>query len=1212
MDQQAQHNLSDADVDVFIDRWKSSGGNEMANFQSFAGELVHLLGVETIKVADAEGQNNDYRFERPVTFTYTGRERRGRIDLYRRGCFILEAKQGSSGAEDHDRNSLGQLVKKGASKQAGQGKRGTRGFDDTMLKARNQADNYARAVAREDGWPPFLLIVDVGSVIELYADFSRQGQGYTQFPDGNRYRIALDDLREAETQALLRTIWNDPFSLDPSLTAARVTREIAGHLAELGKSFEGQGHDSGTVARFLMRCLFSMFAEDVDLIPKGSFTDVLLKLRGRPEHAEPALKGLWETMNTGGFSQVLMQDLKRFNGGLFKEAEALPLDGMQLGLLIEAAEADWKQVEPAIFGTLLERALDERQRHKLGAHYTPRAYVQRLVTPTIIDPLREDWRDVQAAVQRLTQDGKLEDARKLVHAFHRKLCETTVLDPACGSGNFLYVALEMMKRLEGEVTALLSELGEDQGQLGLAGMTVDPHQFLGIELNPWAANVAELVLWIGYLQWHFRTHGKASPSEPVLRDFQNIKNADAILQWKDRTPRVDEDGDPVTRWDGITTIRHNVTGEEVPDPAARTQVFDYVAPEATVWPQADFIVGNPPFIGLRNIRKAYSDGYLDALRFVYSQVPDNADYVMYWWEKAALATRAYGSKAKTGARRFGFITTNSVKQSFNRAVTGRHLNDPKSPLSLLFSIPDHPWIDAADGAAVRIAMTVAACGRREGRLLEVVAETDAGREHDGVHCIFDEDAGTIFPDLRLGADLLAAKPLSATRGLACVGYQLTGQGFLLEPTEARQIISKEPQSEPLIKPWLGGIGIQRTQQRRLAIDVSHMGVDEVRIDFPTVFQHLSDRVLPERRENSRKSVRERWWVYGEARNTFRPALVGISKMIVTSLTASNRIFVFVPSNTIADSTTVMFALDAGEHLGVMSSRFHVVWATNAGARMGVGNDPRYNKSRCFDPFPFPALTGDQRDAICTLGEELDAHRKRQQETHPKLTLTQMYNVLEKLRAGEVIEGKDKEVYDQGLIGILKDLHDQIDAAVAEAYGWSADLSDDDILVRLVALNKERAEEEAHGHIRWLRPEYQNPSGEAAEARDGQLEIETKATVAEKAPWPKALPDQIAAVREALADMGEATPEQIARRYSDEQIIGMIKEYEAGMKAQELCRRYGISEATFYKYKAKFGGMNVSDAKKLRALEDENGRLKRMLAEAMLDNAALKDLATKNY
>ena len=285
-----------------------------------------------------------------------------------------------------------------------------------------------------------------------------------------------------------------------------------------------------------------------------------------------------------------------------------------------------------------------------------------------------------------------------------------MLDPACGSGNFLYVALELMKRLEGEVTALLSDLGEDQTALGLAGHTVDPHQFLGIELNPWAAAVAELVLWIGYLQWHFRTYGQASPAEPVLRDFKNIENRDAVLTWAGTRPRLDASGAPVTRWDGTTTIVHNVTGEAVPDPNARVAVLDYLKPQPAKWPEADFIIGNPPFIGDKRMRDALGEGYTEALRAAYPRIPQSADFVMFWWEKAALAARAWkpatdNAKAK-GTRRFGLITTNSLRQTFNRRVLEPHLSDPKSPLTLSFAIPDHPWVDAGDGAAVRIAMTL--------------------------------------------------------------------------------------------------------------------------------------------------------------------------------------------------------------------------------------------------------------------------------------------------------------------------------------------------------------------------------------------------------------------------------------------------------------------------------------------------------------------------
>ncbi|WP_150526732.1 class I SAM-dependent DNA methyltransferase [Roseibium sediminis] len=1110
----------------------------MANFQSFANELTDLLEVERPKPATSDGENNDYRFERPVTFTHTGRKSRGRIDLYRRGCFILEAKQGGDKVKKGEKDQLALLTEKDAPKaRLGHGPRGTAKWDDTMLKARNQADGYARAVSKEDGWPPFLMIVDVGHVIELYADFSRAGQGYNQFPDGNRYRIKLEDLRDDETRKLLQTIWKDPFSLDPSLKSAEVTRDIAAHLAELGKSFEAQGHDSEKVARFLMRCLFSMFAEDVELIPKNSFTELLRKLRGHPEHAAPSLKGLWETMNIGGFSQVLMQDLKRFNGGLFKEADALPLNNLQLGLLIEAAEADWKQVEPAIFGTLLERALDKRQRHKLGAHYTPRAYVQRLVTPTIMEPLRSDWKDVQTAVQRLMADGKENEARAAVHDFHRSLCEIRVLDPACGSGNFLYVAMEMMKRLEGEVTALLEELGEEQTALGLSGYTVDPHQFLGIELNPWAAAVAELVLWIGYLQWHFRTHGKASPSEPVLKDFKNIENRDAVLEWESRVPRVDETGNPVTRWDGITTMRHPVTGEEVPDPEARIQVYDYIKPKAAKWPEATFIVGNPPFIGASRLRENLGVGYVEALWKAYPKMPQSADLVMFWWDKAALAARGFDRKKVKGTRRFGLITTNSLRQTFNRRVLEPHLNDPKKPLSLLFAIPDHPWVDTLYGAAVRIAMTVGVAGRRSGHLLTVSIESKDQVEVEGRVVKFDPQIGKVFANLQIGADVVGASRMLSNEGLAHMGVKLHGMGFVVSRDEANSFgLGSVAEGPDHLRPFFNGRDLAQLPRGVYVIDFYGLSERQAKEKLPRAFQHVLNTVKPDRdakAENSddARQYAKEWWLFGKTRPDLRNAICGLKRMIATTRTAKHRIFQFIDCSVVAESKLVVVTLDGAENLAILNSRHHEVFSLAAGGWLGFGNDPTYNHSECFNKFPFPDLSKTEKTTLVSLGEELDAHRKRQQSAHPKLTLTQMYNVLEKLRAGETIEGKDKEIYDQGLIGILKDIHDRIDVAVADAYGWPIDLTDEEILFKLVELNKERAAEEAVGHIRWLRPDYQNPEGKKAEAKGKQTELDVGAAIKiEKAPWPKVLPEQIAAVREVLEELGEASPEQIARRF----------------------------------------------------------------------------------
>ncbi len=1125
-------------IDGFIDRWKVSGGSERANFQTFANELCAALDLPRPNPKNENAALNSYCFERPVTFIHTGTQSHGFIDLYRAGHFVMEAKQGTGNTDAEAKNKaqpdLIPDLPKATSK--GHGARGTRRWDDTMLRARNQADGYARAVSRADGWPPFLIIVDVGHVLEIYADFSGQGQGYTQFPDGKSYRITMDDLRDEKVQERLRLIWTNPHALDPSKIAAQVTREVADRLAALGKSFEGQGHEPEDVARFLMRCLFTMFAEDVELIPPKSFSDLLKRLRGHPAHAAPALKALWETMNTGGFSAVLTTDLKKFNGGLFKDADALPLSEVQLSLLIDAAARDWREVEPAIFGTLLERALDKRQRHKLGAHYTPRAYVERLVVPTVIDPLRTDWVNVQQSVQTLLAADKKAEALALVRAFHARLCEIRVLDPACGSGNFLYVALELMKRLEGEVTALLADLGEEQTALALAGHTVDPHQFLGLELNPWAAAVAELVLWIGYLQWHFRTHGTASPAEPVLRDFKNIENRDAVLTWASTKPRM-QDGQPVTRWDGQTTILHPVTGEQVPDPQARVQVLDYLKPQPATWPEADFIVGNPPFIGASRMRDALGDGYAEALWAAYPRMPQSADFVMFWWEKAALAARGWKpatDKAKAkGTRRFGFITTNSLRQTFNRRVLEPHLSDPKTPLSLTFAIPDHPWVDAGDGAAVRIAMTVAEAGRAPGRLGTVTDERKGEYEAEGRPVRFDIEKGKIFADLRIGADVAGAVPLKANEGICSPGVKLHGAGFIVTPAEARALgLGTVPGLENHIREYRNGRDLVANSRGVMVIDLFGLTEAEVRSRFPAIYQHVLDKVKPERDQNNRDSYKKYWWIHGEPRKDLRPALEGLQQFIATVETAKHRIFSLLGSSILPDNKLIVMALSDAWHFVTVSARIHWVWAIANAAKIGVyEGDAVYPKGQCFDPFPFPDPTEVQKSHLRSLGEQLDAHRKAQQAAHPKLTLTAMYNVLEKLRAGERIEGKDREIYDQGLIGILRDLHDQIDTAVAQAYGWPATLTDDEILHRLVDLNRERAAEEARGLIRWLRPDYQNPAGHAAEKGE-QITFDVgQAAATAKAPWPKTLPEQFAAVRAALAELGTATPEQVARHFA---------------------------------------------------------------------------------
>jgi hypothetical protein len=354
--------------------------------------------------------------------------------------------------------------------------------------------------------------------------------------------------------------------------------------------------------------------------------------------------------------------------------------------------------------------------------------------------------------------------------------------------------------------------------------------------------------------------------------------------------------------------------------------------------------------------------------------------------------------------------------------------------------------------------------------------------------------------------------------------------FLQFHPKARAIgLGRVPSLDAHIRNYRNGRDLTGTPRGVMVIDLFGLTEVDVRTRFPDVYQHVFDNVKPERDSNRDKDIKSLWWLFGRARSEMRPVLKGLPRYIATVETSKHRFFQFLDGGTLPDNMLIAIGVSDAAALAVLSSRFHVTWALTAGGTLE--DRPRYNKSQCFDTFPSPDPTEAQKARLCSLGEQLDAHRKAQQAAHPKLTLTQMYNVLEKLRAGERIEGKDKEIYDQGLVGILRDLHDQIDAAVAEAYGWPATLSDDDILHRLVDLNRERAVEEARGHIRWLRPEYQNPTGHTAAAKDQQttFDVGPKETTA-KTPWPKSLPEQIAAVRAALDDLGEASPEQVARQF----------------------------------------------------------------------------------
>lgn len=922
---------------------KPSGGSEMSNYQLFVERLTGALGLPQPQFAREETRFNDYVFERNVTFRHpNGTTSNGRIDCYKRGSFILEAKQSAKRQQSVASEQLA-LAGLETAQKLGHAKRGTKSWDKVMIAARRQAEDYARALPVDHGYPPFLLIVDVGNVIEVYADFSGLGKNYDHFPDRHSYRLSMDDLRRTEVQARLAAIWTDPQSLDPTRKSAEVTRDIAERLAKIAKRLERR-YAPAEIAEFLMRCLFTMFAEDVGsekeaerLIPNRGFETLLHQMIETPQHFAPALESLWRVMNSGGYESRLNATIKRFNGGLFQNVRALPLDQDDIIELHNAARRGWGEVEPAIFGTLLENALEAQERSQLGAHYTPRPYVERLVIPTIMEPLRADWAEVKARVEDLHRQGDHAKALQAVRDFHHRLCTTRILDPACGTGNFLYVSLELMKRLEGEVLDALDALGENESKLLLDGETVSPRQFFGLELNPRAVPIADLVLWIGFLKWQLKTVEAKDIPEPILNAYGTIRHQDALIAYDSKELARDGQGNPVTIWDGVTKKLHPITGDLVPDENARKETYHYLKPRRAEWPQAEFIVGNPPFIGGKDMRAELGDGYAEACWKARPEVPGGADFVMHFWDEAA--RHLIAKPAKKGAanplRRFGFITTNSITQTFSRRVVERWMA-AKEPLSLVYAVPDHPWMKSSDKAAVRIAMTVAQAGGHEGVLAEVVSEAELNTDTPKVE--LDNSEGKLTAKLSVGADLTSLVSLLATDLLAHQGYKPYGLGFIVPPTSAvaRETVQRGGAKHTL--KYRNGRDIAQRSRGVMALDFYGLSREELRERFPEAYQHLTNTVLPERARDKRKAYRDKWWIFGEARENMRSALENLDRFIVTTETAKHRYFVFLDADTAPDQKLRVIACGDAAVLTTLSSRAHTLFAEATGGWQGIGND----------------------------------------------------------------------------------------------------------------------------------------------------------------------------------------------------------------------------------------------------------------------------------
>jgi hypothetical protein len=1088
---------------ALAEAWQGNTANEKAVFQMWWIAFCEALGVP----GPATPPTDDDRFELAIlTVERDGRESTNYIDYWKAGHAAVEAKASEAG----------------------------RSNEQLLIKAFGQVRNYAANIG---ALPPYLMVVDVPKTAIVWDKWSGNFGG---FAAGKRMALAtlherLDDI------ALLQDILTRPDVRDPRGRAQAVTKEIAAGLATLAAALERRGFDQERVARFLMRCVFCCFAEDVSLLPRDLFKRTLETARrsGDATRVAAVLTGLWTTMDQGGMFGAEM--LHRFNGHFFKSVEALPLDPEDVDLLIQATSFDWSHVEPSIFGTLLVRALDPVERHRLGAEYTPREYIERLVEPTVVEPIRERWTAVQAAVLQFEdeavkakkpagQKAAREKAKKELRDFHAWLRGLQFLDPACGSGNFLYVTMAAVKRIELEVISATERVGGKEQKEAILD-EVHPRQFHGIEIKPWAREIAELTLWIGYHQFWREAHGGRTPPDPILEDTGTIECRDAVLAYDAIVHRPEMD-----RPDPTPRIVSPVTGELIPDPNAKLKYMEYVNPRPAEWPKADFIVGNPPYLGNSRQRDALGDGYVDAIRAAYYAIPDSADLVMYWWWRAAEAVRV-------DAQRAGLITTNSITQPLNRAVIESELN---SGSRVIWAVADHPWIDDMQGAAVRVALTVISRESLPPRLAEV---------DDRGGAIHERTVDQLNADLSSHADVTQAssRDLLGSRGLSSDGVKLHGGGFLLTRAEATEMLQEDSRLEAVIKPYSNGRDIASRSRGNYVIDFG-LRTEAEASAFPRALQRVIDRVKPERVANTDRSTRERWWLFGRNREQLRDAISSLERYVITVDTARHRYFLFVPTNLVVDDKIVCIAVDGSELLGVLSSAIHVAWANAAGTRLGKGNDPVYLKTRCFDPFPFPGPAPELRTRIGALAERLDAHRKDAIARDERVTMTGMYNVVEKLRSGEQLTPKERAIHEIAACGVLRDLHDELDALVAEAYGWPWPMEKEEILERLVKLHDERVEEEKRGQIRWLRPEYQVPRFAPA-GTPATLGIpDAPAAAAEQAAalrqWPATAVEQLAAIGalvgqeprsagEIGAAFAKAKPELVARHLETLALMGEI-------------------------------------------------------------------------
>ena len=925
----------------FAQKWAGNTRTERAASQEHFIDLCRMLGVMTPNEADPTG--DWYAFEKGAEKTSGGD---GFADVWKRGHFAWEYK----------------------------------GKHKNLKAAYDQLLQYREALEN----PPLLVVCDLDR-FDIHTNFTNTPAVVHKFD--------LECLltSPAEPLRLLRAVMEHPEELKPGKTRDELTAEAAQHFAALAEQLRARGHEPHAVAHFLNKLLFCMFAEDAELLPAGLLRRLAAADPNDPSVFTAGLGELFAKMSSGG-GLFGAERIQWFNGGLFDGGEVLPLTREEIAIIDKVSRLDWSQVEPAIFGTLFERGLDPDKRTQLGAHYTDRASIMRLIEPVLMTPLRRDLAATQAKIDTLLAERKKVTARTaaeknpvaVFNAFLERLRAVRVLDPACGSGNFLYLALQALKDLEREAilwASMTFNTPDVAAQLP-AGATsmqlpqLGPQAVLGIEKNAYAAELARVVIWIGEIQWML-SNGFAYVRDPILKPLKTIEERDAVL--------------------------------DVSDPEN---------PSEPEWPDASIIVGNPPFLGAKFLRANLGSEYVEALFSVYrGRVAGMADFCAYWHEKARAMVEA------GRVERVGLLATQGIRGGGSR----RTLNRIKESGDIFLAWSDEPWV--LEGAAVHVSFVGFDGGSETERSLD-------GRPVD-----------TINANLSVGADLTQALRLSENACLGFVGDVKGGAFDIPEDAALAMLARPNPDGRSnadVLRPWVNGLDVTRRPRRMWIIDFGvKMPVEEAML-YEAPFEYLKEHVWPKRSKVRRKSYAEKWWLHVEPCSGMRRAIEGLPRFIATPTLSKHRLFAWLPAGTLADHQLIVFARDDDYFFGVLHSSVHELWARGMGTQLReVESGFRYTPTTTFETFPMPeAASADAEAEVSSAAQALD--RLRTGWLNP-----------DGMNDGELAKRTLTNLYNQRPTW-LDQAHLRLDQAVYAVYGWEYPLPDDEVLSRLLELNLTRS------------------------------------------------------------------------------------------------------------------------------------------------------------